>query len=51
MVTILTTPSFHDEVFQAMLRHHAIDHMRLAGKTIFMIKEMRVEIIKIDGYV
>tara|TARA_R110002020_G_scaffold200054_2_gene402101 strand:- start:13013 stop:13255 length:243 start_codon:yes stop_codon:yes gene_type:complete len=43
-IVILTEQSFHTKVFNFFLKHKAIEGTKLGGDTLFMIKEMRIEL-------
>ena len=43
-IVIMTGPSWHMEVFDKMLKHKAIKRVKIAGDTVFIKKEMRIEL-------
>jgi hypothetical protein len=47
-VTITTKREWHMEVFDFFLKHPKIDRLKISGSTIFIIKEMRIELKPVD---
>ncbi len=50
-IVIMTSPKWHMEVFDIMLKHKSIKRIKIAGDTAFIIKEMRIELKPITYYI
>jgi len=47
----MTNRDWHIKVFNFFLNHDKIGWMKIGGNTIFIIKEMRIELKPIDFYI
>lgn len=50
-VIILTNMTFHMEVFDWFIKHSNISRLKLGEDTVFIIKEMRIEIKPINLFI
>lgn len=50
-ITIMTNRDWHMQVFNFFLNHDKIEKIKIGGNTIFIIKEMRIELKPIDFYI
>jgi hypothetical protein len=50
-ITIMTDRSWHMEVFDFLLKNKNVGRVRIGDDTVFVVKEMRIEIVPIDYYV
>ena len=50
-ITIMTNRDWHMQVFDFFLHHDKIERIKVGGNTIFIIKEMRIELKPIDFYI
>jgi hypothetical protein len=47
----MTDRSWHMEVFDFLLKNKNVGRVRIGDDTVFVVKEMRIEIVPIDYYV
>jgi hypothetical protein len=47
----MTNRDWHMQVFDFFLHHDKIERIKVGGNTIFIIKEMRIELKPIDFYI
>ena len=50
-ITVITSRSWHIELFDLMSNHKSIGGLKMDGKTFFTLKGMRVELKAIDFYI
>ena len=50
-IAIMVSKNHYDTAVKFMHNHKNIDVITMAGETLFLIKEMRVEVKKVDFYI
>jgi hypothetical protein len=49
-ITIMTEKSWHKEVFDFLLNNKNVGRVKIGETTVFVVKEMRIELVPVDYY-